>query len=281
MSGVIPGYRRFANIRMSLLPYLQNEAAYAVAEGEPMMRPLLLDFPDDPIAWRVEDAYCLGRDLLVCPVVEEGATVRRVYLPQGDWRDFWTGAAVNGGQWHDVPAPWDRIPVFVRGGAVIPLNLGEWGELGDGVGPNLAAEVLTLMVYPGEPGAGEIVLRDGQSIKWRTAIADGGVEVTVVGTPLPLRIKMPGGVGERLAEGEGERGGGVVVERTRRKRSTRRSGGCAEFAETGRQGDRETGRQGDGETGRQSILTSRISLLFPLRVSSAPSAPPRWLLVVV
>ena len=101
---VIPTYRYFARLRMNLLPYLVSEAAYATAQGEPLMRPLLLDFPDDPVAWRLDDQYCLGRDLLVAPVVEEGATSRRLYLPRGRWYDFWTGAAVNGSRWLEVPA---------------------------------------------------------------------------------------------------------------------------------------------------------------------------------
>jgi alpha-glucosidase (family GH31 glycosyl hydrolase) len=118
---VIPYYHFFAHLRMKLLPYLVREAAYAATHGEPLMRALLLDFPDDPIAWGMEDEYCLGRDLLIAPVVEEGATTRRVYLPHGDWRDFWTNAEVCGGRWLDVAAPLDRIPVFVKAGAAPPV----------------------------------------------------------------------------------------------------------------------------------------------------------------
>ena len=107
---------------MQLIPYLVREAAHCVATGEPLLRPLLLDEPADPTAWRLVDQYRLGRDLLVAPVVEEGASTRTLYLPDGQWQDFWTGAPVVGGQWHTVAAPLDRIPVFVRAGAEIGVN---------------------------------------------------------------------------------------------------------------------------------------------------------------
>ena len=116
---VIALYRHFAQLRMRLVPYLSREAAWSAGSGEPLMRPLLLDSPADPVAWRIDDQFRLGRDILVAPVVEEGATTRRLYLPAGEWRDFWDGATYAGQQWVDVDAPWDRIPVFVRAGATI------------------------------------------------------------------------------------------------------------------------------------------------------------------
>jgi alpha-glucosidase (family GH31 glycosyl hydrolase) len=93
-----------------------------VAAGEPLLRPLLLDDPTDPETWRIADQFRLGRDLLVAPVVAEGATVRRLYLPAGDWHDFWTGAPLTGSRWLTVPAPLDRIPVFIRTGARLELE---------------------------------------------------------------------------------------------------------------------------------------------------------------
>ena len=131
---IIPLVRFFARLRMNLLPYIISEATHCAATGEPLMRPLLLDHPANPIAWRIEDQYRFGRDLLVAPVVEEGAATRRLYLPHGTWRDLWSDAAEDGGRWLDVPAPLDRIPVYVRSGAVLPLDLGSTGALGDDVG---------------------------------------------------------------------------------------------------------------------------------------------------
>ncbi|MGH2551376.1 MAG: TIM-barrel domain-containing protein [Thermomicrobiales bacterium] len=113
-------FRHFVQARTALLPYLVQEGAYAAAEGTPLMRPLLLDHPDDPIAWTIQDQYRFGRSLLVAPVVEEGATMRRLYLPDGVWTDYWTGETYPGGDWIEFNAPLDSIPVFVLAGHEIP-----------------------------------------------------------------------------------------------------------------------------------------------------------------
>ena len=85
--------------------------------GAPVMRPLFFDFADDKKAWNVEDAYMFGPDLLVAPVMEEGARERRVYLPAGcKWMDAYTKEVYEGGQYVTVPAPLDIIPVFMREG---------------------------------------------------------------------------------------------------------------------------------------------------------------------
>lgn len=113
-------FRHFVQIRTALLPYLIAEGEHAAAEGTPLMRPLFLDHPDDPIAWSIEDQYRFGRSLLVAPVIEEGGTSRTLYLPEGAWIDYWTGEALGGRRWITVDAPLDRIPVFVVAGAEIP-----------------------------------------------------------------------------------------------------------------------------------------------------------------
>lgn len=75
----------------------------------------MLEFPDDPETPRIHDQFLVGDALLVAPVVEEGATMRRLYLPQGDWFDVWSGARREGGAWVTVAAPVGRPPVFARG----------------------------------------------------------------------------------------------------------------------------------------------------------------------
>jgi alpha-glucosidase (family GH31 glycosyl hydrolase) len=103
-----------ARLRLRLRPYIEAEAAHAAASGEPLMRPLLLDWPEDPLAWQIEDQYCFGRALLVAPVLKEGVSQRRVYLPAGEWLDVWSGARRSGPAWVECPAPWEAIPVFQR-----------------------------------------------------------------------------------------------------------------------------------------------------------------------
>jgi alpha-glucosidase (family GH31 glycosyl hydrolase) len=111
---VIDIYRSFVKTRMSLMPYITAEARHCAETGEPLMRPLFLDWPADPKAWQISDQYCFGRALLVAPILEPGLKIRPVYLPEGEWQNFWTGEKVSGSRWIDVPVPLERIPVFRR-----------------------------------------------------------------------------------------------------------------------------------------------------------------------
>lgn len=111
---VVAIYRSFAQLRMQLLPYIKAEAAHSAATGEPLMRALFLDWPEDPVAWKIADQYCFGRTLLVAPVVEPGVYQRRLYLPDGEWEDFWDGTHLTGGRWITRLAPLDIIPVYRR-----------------------------------------------------------------------------------------------------------------------------------------------------------------------
>jgi alpha-D-xyloside xylohydrolase len=105
----------FVRLRESLRPYLRRVMAEAHESGQPAMRGLFHEFPDDATCWDVADQYLLGAELLVAPVVEPHATDRRVYLPHGaEWTHAWTGQAHAGGQWIDVAAPRAEIPVFIR-----------------------------------------------------------------------------------------------------------------------------------------------------------------------
>ncbi|MFF4541310.1 TIM-barrel domain-containing protein [Streptomyces aureus] len=113
---------RYLRLRERLKPYLLDVMRGAHEEGLPVMRPLLLEFPGDQAAWSVDDAYLLGPDLLVAPVLTAGATARTVYLPAGArWTDAWTGAKYEGGAPVTVEAPLDRIPLFLRDGARLPV----------------------------------------------------------------------------------------------------------------------------------------------------------------
>ena len=109
-------------LRERLRPYLMRQMRIAHETGLPPMRPLFVDFPDDATAWATEDQFLLGPDLLVAPVLAAGARSRLVYLPAGArWRDPWTGTTHEGGQTIDAAAPLDRIPLFLRDEASIPL----------------------------------------------------------------------------------------------------------------------------------------------------------------
>jgi alpha-glucosidase (family GH31 glycosyl hydrolase) len=121
--GTINAFRGAARVHASLLPYLYSLAAEASQTGVPIMRYLPMEVPDDPRAWQEEQSYFLGPHFLVAPVVEAGATTRTVYLPPGEWVDYWRGTIYAGGRQVTVPAPVDASgpPVFARAGALIPL----------------------------------------------------------------------------------------------------------------------------------------------------------------
>lgn len=107
--------RRQLRIRLALKPYLQALFADYAATGMPLMRPMFLTFPDGIGMWDAADQYMFGPQLLVAPILEEGAVTRAVQLPEGTvWECLWTGEAVSGGGRVAVEAPIDRIPVFVR-----------------------------------------------------------------------------------------------------------------------------------------------------------------------
>lgn len=110
------------DLRYRLLPYLYNAFYQSSKTGLPVMRALLLDYPDDPTAVGQEDEFLFGDDLLVAPVVKDGEWERDVYLPKGKWFDFWSDRAYEGAKSVTVRAPLDRIPIFVRGGAIIPTQ---------------------------------------------------------------------------------------------------------------------------------------------------------------
>lgn len=106
----------FARLHEALRGYLVREAKHCVVTGRPMMAHLCVDFPQDEEAWKVDDQYMLGRKYLVAPITEEGAAGRRVYLPKGEWRHFFTKEKRKGPCTFFEPCALDKIPVWERSG---------------------------------------------------------------------------------------------------------------------------------------------------------------------
>lgn len=110
-------------LRERLRPYIHQQMSVAATTGVPPMRPLFVDFPNDPSAWTVEDQFLFGPDILVAPVTVAGQTERSVYLPAGtEWTNAWTGSSHTGGATVRVDAPIDRIPLFLRAGSDLPIR---------------------------------------------------------------------------------------------------------------------------------------------------------------
>jgi alpha-D-xyloside xylohydrolase len=118
VAGVV---REWLKLRYALIPYFLREAKAAVAGGLPIFRSLVFHHEEDPIVWTIEDEFYSGSAFLVAPILSASG-VRRVYLPYGEWIDFWTGESVRGPVMiNRVEQPLERVPLFVRGGSRIPF----------------------------------------------------------------------------------------------------------------------------------------------------------------
>jgi len=131
---VIRLYKRYADLRMNLLPYIYREAVASSRSGRPLMQAMLLAFPDDPHCLEMVDEYMFGDSLLVAPVIEEGASARNVYFPAGSWQSLFGPERFEGPALRRVPASLADIPVYVRQDRIIPLNLAGSLTLGSPVG---------------------------------------------------------------------------------------------------------------------------------------------------
>jgi alpha-glucosidase (family GH31 glycosyl hydrolase) len=172
-AAVEPICRKFLELRYRLLPYNYTVAREAVDTGLPMMRALWLHYPREEQAVALGNQYLWGRDLLVAPVIEKGAKSRRIYLPAGDWHDWWTGERRRGSQWVERPVDLETLPLFVRAGAIVPLDPPRQFTSQPTDAPT------TLRVFPGADGTFTLYDDDGESLAYRDA-----------GDPRALWIRM-------------------------------------------------------------------------------------------
>lgn len=112
-------FRKSAEMKYRLMPYVYAQARECTEKGLPMLRALFVEFPDDPGAWKVDDEYLFGSQILVAPLLESGMTGRTVYLPEGKWIDYQTEKVYEGG-WHRIEAGSLPIIMLVRDGSVLP-----------------------------------------------------------------------------------------------------------------------------------------------------------------
>jgi alpha-glucosidase len=152
--------RTAIKLRYRLLPYLYACFLKASETGEPVQRPLIFDYQYDATVRDVDDQYLLGRDLLVAPVVGPGSTARQVYLPAGDWYDWHTGQLVGGRRFLIMATPLDRIPIFARGGAVIPM----WPEAPDSTNGYQPVVVELHLFVPASDGVYHSMLQEDDGL---------------------------------------------------------------------------------------------------------------------
>lgn len=153
--------RKYLELRYRLLPYIYSAVRECTVTGMPVMRALWLHFPDDPQAVACDDEYMWGRNLLIAPVVEKSASVRRLYLPRSYWYDFWTGELVEGGREISRPVDLETTPLYVRAGSILPL-----GPVRQFVSEK-SDQPYSITVYPGADATFLLYEDDGSSFAYR------------------------------------------------------------------------------------------------------------------
>ncbi len=153
--------RKMMNLRYRLLPYIYSSAWLVSQKGSTLMRPLVMDFSEDPLAVSQAYQYMFGKSILVAPVTTPNTNTWDVYLPKSTaWYDFWTDKKYMGGQSVKAPAPTDKIPLFVKAGAIIPFGK-EMQYTGEK--PN---DTLEIRIYTGADGTFSLYEDEGDNYQY-------------------------------------------------------------------------------------------------------------------
>ncbi|MBQ1221932.1 MAG: DUF5110 domain-containing protein, partial [Alistipes sp.] len=216
-----PAYRSmcyYNELRYRLMPYLYTLASRTWFDDYTLMRPLVMDFTSEEATHHIGDQFMLGDALLVCPVYTYKARSREIYLPQGLWYDFYTEKAVQGGRRMTVAAPYERTPLFARGGEIVPMGhpIRYTAERQD--------HALTINVYTGRNGRFTLYEDDGVSYDYEQGLStripmwwfekegrfilgerNGSFPGMVAQRNITVRIISPSGVKEHFVRYAGQR----------------------------------------------------------------------------
>lgn len=154
-------FKQYDELRYSLLPYLYSTAWEQYQKGTPLMRALVLEYQDDENVYNITDQYMLGNSIMVCPVTQKGASTRVVYLPDGNWTDYWTGKTYEGHQHLNVLTPLDKLPIFIKTGSIIPFQ-----PVIQYTGQDQPDNII-LAVYPGADNSFALYTDDGKSLEYQ------------------------------------------------------------------------------------------------------------------
>ena len=164
-------FRKYDKLRYRLMPYIYSTAHHCSRESLPMLRALVIEYQDDPTVYPIDDQYLFGDNFLVAPILDE-QDERKVYLPEGQWVDYWDKSVFTGPKWITCYAPLEKLPLFVRAGSIIPM------------GPEISyvdevpTDPITLDIYPGGRGEFEFV-DDAETIQFVCEETTNGLRVEI------------------------------------------------------------------------------------------------------
>jgi alpha-glucosidase len=178
--------RKYLKLRYRFLPFLYTTLEEAHRTGVPIFRPLVLNYQNDADTLNIDDEFMVGSDLLVAPILKPDATARLVYLPAGLWYDYWTGRQFTGSRMIHAEAPLDTVPLYVRGGAIVPMGP-EMNYVGE-----KPTDPLTFEIYPDAQGKAQATLYEDDGV---SPAYKNGVErrTTVTYQPSEINVSTPAG----------------------------------------------------------------------------------------
>jgi alpha-glucosidase len=180
--------REAIELRYRLLPYIYAAFLQAAETGAPVQRPLVFDHQYDATVRDIDDEYLFGPDLLVAPVIEAGQTARQVYLPAGDWYDWHTDALVGGARFVLVDTPMERIPLYARGGAIIPM----WPEAPPSTAGYHPSVIELHLFVPVAEGSYSSFLHEDDGLTFSGGHLRTTFEVTRRGNEIDVRASVEG-----------------------------------------------------------------------------------------
>lgn len=156
--------RDFINLRYQLMPYIYSEAKNVTTKGTLLMSPLVYHYPKDKNTWEIKDQFFFGSSILVSPIIEYKARSRALYLPDGDWYNYWTNEKLEGEKEIVAKAPLNRMPLFIKAGTILPI------------GPKVqyttqeTNEPIKIKIYPGNDAEYTLYLDDNKSFDYEKGI---------------------------------------------------------------------------------------------------------------
>ena len=181
----IDAVRKTVKLRYRFIPYIYDLAHECEKTGAPIVRPLVYEYPEDKHVRNISDEYMLGSFVLVAPVIAPGKEAREVYLPDGDWYDYYTGEKYSGGRYILADAPLDKVLVFIKAGAIIPVADGEIRSTED-----ITEDKISILTYPGK-GSFVHYQDDNETFAYRDGEYNA-VEYTLDGDKLEKKVLHKG-----------------------------------------------------------------------------------------